>query len=398
MRILHFNEHLSWSGGVETYLLNVLPLLEARGIESHVAYAKGTPDLVRRAVLLPEIGRIGPAARKRAYQAAKRLLQEVAPDIIHVHRVYNVGVLRACVEYGRTIATSHDYMYLCPASTFFHRRTKTVCGRTAGIGCFATTIARHCMTPRPRFALDYYHRVRWIRRNHHRFAAVICPSESVRERYQRAGFSLTRLHTIPYFCPLAPLERPRKRPKTPTLLFVGRMRPVKGYDVLVRALGELEGVHGLFVGDADEATQEKIRNLAAEAGCLQRIEIHPWADRAHIRDVYERATVFVFPSIWPETLGIVGLEAMACGVPVIASDIGGVRQWLEHGTNGLVVPPKNPQAIAEAVRRMLGDEELFDSMETAALETIRKRFLPEQHIGTLTALYETVTLPAAPQQ
>ena len=64
-----------------------------------------------------------------------------------------------------------------------------------------------------------------------------------------------------------------------------------------------------------------------------------------------QSNVLVFPSVWAETLGIVGLEALAHGVPVVASDVGGVREWLDDEKTGFLVPPKSPQAIASAIQQ-----------------------------------------------
>lgn len=398
MRVVHINEHLSWSGGVETYLLNLLPRLAEEGIEPHLVYAKGDASLLHSVATTasPEVAQFTPQAEQTGYAKTRQLLAEVAPDVVHIHRVFNLGVIRACLESVPTVLTSHDYTYLCPAGSFFHRRSKTICSKAAGLGCFLTTAFRHCLTPRPRIALAYYRRVSSVRHWRDSFQAVICPSDSVRERFLQTGFAPAKVRTIPYFCPLEAAQRPRPRPAKPTVLFVGRMRPIKGFDVFVQAIGLLgDAVHGLMVGDAGTETQRRIRSLAAAAGCGARLELRPWAAREEIRSLYEAATVFAFPSICPETLGIVGLEAMACGVPVVASDVGGVRQWLEDGRNGYLVPPKDPHALADAIRRMLSGEQRLGAMELAAIDTVRQRFLPEHHIAALLDVYGGASRPVA---
>lgn len=387
MRIVHFNEHLNWTGGVETYLLHLLPALESQGMTNTYVFARGDNNLLPRTVQLPEICQIGRHAEHNGYKKTLAILEDLRPEIIHIHRIYNLGVIQACLDFGPTVVTCHDYLYLCPAGSFFHRRTRTVCQRKAGLGCFAVTLLRHCMTLRPVYAPAYLRRVQQFRTWGDRFALVLCPSDSVRDRLLGLGFPSSRTVTLPYFCPIQPRPTPRPLPEEPCILFMGRIRPIKGFDVFIRALGFVPNVRGIIVGDANDETRKVIFKIAQQAGCEHRLEIRPWAARDEIPSLFEQATLFAFPSIWPETLGIVGLEAMAHGVPVVASDIGGVRQWLRHGINGLLVEPNDATALAAAIRELLVSPTRLMEMGRAAIETIRTSFLIEDHIARLLALY-----------
>lgn len=388
MRVLHLNEHLDWVGGVETYLLHLLPALELQGVTCWYAYARGYHDLGKNAIHLPELSQFGRHAEESAYAKVRALIGDLKPDLVHIHRVYNLGAVEACLELRPTVVTCHDYLYLCPAGSFFHRWTQTICNRQAGLGCFAVTALRHCMTLRPRYALAYFRRVETFVRWKDRFAVVLCPSDSVRQRLLDYGFGAERTCTLPYFCPLEPLNEPRPLPDHPTILFLGRVRPIKGYDVFIRALGLLPGVRGILVGDITNGTAEKVSCLAKETGCGERLEIRPWARRDQVPDLFAETSVFTFPSIWPETLGIVGLEAMACGVPVAASDVGGVRQWLRDEENGLLVRPKDPGALAAAIDQMLVSHERLLAMGRSGIATVRDGFLPSQHVERLLAIYQ----------
>jgi glycosyltransferase involved in cell wall biosynthesis len=96
----------------------------------------------------------------------------------------------------------------------------------------------------------------------------------------------------------------------------------------------------------------------------------------------------VFPSLWPETLGIVGIEALSRGVPVVASDLGGVREWCVDGETGVVVPPKDPEAISRAVQRLLDDPEQLAAMGRRGIELIHAKFRPQVHVDQLLGHYE----------
>ena len=223
---------------------------------------------------------------------------------------------------------------------------------------------------------------------------MICPSRGAAERYLQSGFEPERVQVIPYFCPLPPTETPRPLPAQPTMTFLGRATATKGWAYFIQALGMLpEGVRGLMIGSFDEAARSQAMQMAERAGCASRLRLEPWVAREDIHTIYERTSVLVFPSIWPETLGIVGIEAMAMGVPVVASGIGGVREWLVDGETGRLAAPKSAGDLADGVRELVGAEQ-NRRYGTAGQRLIRDKFLPEKHLSKLLQTYEKVQAEA----
>ena len=391
MKIAHVNEHLARKGGVETYLLNVLPRLLEESIEPIVLYGSGDPELWPASRQVAAIGHTGFRSDSEGYKEMTVALQEEAPDIIHLHGIQNIGVIKACLDFGPTIMTTHDYRLVCPASTYFYKRTQEVCKKQCGPGCFTTTLTKHCMTPRPSFAAYYYRRSRWVMANQSRFKHLITPCADASERYQRAGFSADRISKIPYFCPATPLSEPRAAPGKTTITYVGRLAQNKGHEQFIAALGLLpENVHGQMVGNFTESSRESTMRMAADAGCDNRIELHSWSTHDEIMRLLDRTTALIFPSLWPETLGIVGLEAFSRGVPVVASRIGGVPEWLNDGVNGYMVEPGSAEQIAENVLKLISEPDRLASFGEAALRTINEKFLPARHVLNLMNVYKSV--------
>jgi glycosyltransferase involved in cell wall biosynthesis len=95
-------------------------------------------------------------------------------------------------------------------------------------------------------------------------------------------------------------------------------------------------------------------------------------EREQLPAEYRAADVMVFPSTWPEPFGLVPIEAMACGVPVVATGVGGSAEFLVHGENCLLVEPGDPVALAAAVRRLAGDPALRRTLVAHGLETARE--------------------------
>jgi glycosyltransferase involved in cell wall biosynthesis len=391
MKILHLNDHLSWSGGIETYLLALVPELQSLGHDQVVGFATGDGSLVSCNRHLPYLSGADRKARREGYRKTAELIAAEQPDVVHVHNIHNTGALEACLAAVPTILHGHDYRYLCPASSFYYRSTETICQRTCGPMCFAATVRGRCMSLRPPYAWRYYHRVRFVAARARSFAMAIANSRYMGDRFEQAGFSPDRVSVLPYFCPIEPPDRTRPLPDRPTMLFIGRVRPNKGYRYFVEALGRLpHDVQGIMVGDSSAETSASIHRLAAKCGCSDRLILRPWASREAIHDVYRAATVAVVPSVWAEPLGIVGLEALACGVPVVASDVGGVREWLIEGETGRLVPVKDAAAIARAVSEILALPDQGRHLGERGQALIRSRFSRRAHLAELVDLYQSV--------
>ena len=389
MKVLHVNENLSLDGGVETYLFSLIPHLDQREISSVVAYGRGDPEVYGPAHRVPEIAKAGFQHQRAARRHMRSTLETVQPDLVHIHNIQNVGVVKACLDHGPTVLTTHDHRWACPANTFYHRRTREVCDRTCGLGCFTTTLTKHCLTPRPQFALYFYYRVKWGLRNADRFAHIISPSRATKKRHVDGGMPAENITPLPYFCSLEPRTAPRSLPDPPVITYIGRVAGNKGCEFFVEALGLLpDSVQGRVVGAAAEDDKATVRNWADEHGCADRLTVEGWADRAEIPEILDRTSVLVFPSLCVETLGIVGLEALSRGVPVVASDVGGVREWCHDGETGFVVPPKDAAAIADRTQRLLTDYERLRAFGRRGLKVIRNRFTPERHVDRLLNIYE----------
>ena len=171
------------------------------------------------------------------------------------------------------------------------------------------------------------------------------------------------------------------------LLTAGRLEPQKGTEELVRALRHL--VHlgtsatALLAGAASAAERARLERLARELGVDGRLRI--LGRRNDLADLMRAADLLVHPS-WYEAAPRVILEAMASGLPVIATAVGGVPEILAGC--GLLVPPRAPEALAEAVARMAGDRFTRTRLAARARQRYEQLYTPERHLQAVTAVYE----------
>lgn len=159
----------------------------------------------------------------------------------------------------------------------------------------------------------------------------------------------------------------------PLLLFVGRIQPLKGVDVAVEALAELgiDDAKLVIVGGSSglEGDDEvrKIEKLIADRGLVERVTMVPPQPHHVLSTYYRAADVCLVPSR-SESFGLVALEAAACGTPVVAADVGGLRTLIEEGRTGYRITGRDPRDYAAATRRILDSPLLADELSRQAAE------------------------------
>ncbi|HQX17982.1 MAG TPA: glycosyltransferase [Anaerolineales bacterium] len=169
------------------------------------------------------------------------------------------------------------------------------------------------------------------------------------------------------------------KPEDRMILFVGRIEPLKGVDTLLEAMSclqmkESRPVHLAIIGGDPAASPEdmnaemaRLKNLCEVLGLDQSVVFLGVRDQDKLSYYYSAAEVVVMPSHY-ESFGMVALEAMACGTPVIASEVGGLGYLVRDGETGFTIPDQEPEALCEKLSWLLNDKELHATMSKRAVE------------------------------
>ena len=163
----------------------------------------------------------------------------------------------------------------------------------------------------------------------------------------------------------------------PVLLFVGRIQPLKGADVAVRALAALPHTDATLLlvggpsGPQGEAELARLHGLVADLGLAGRVRFLPPRPHGELASYYRAANVCLVPSR-SESFGLVALEAAACGTPVVAAAVGGLRTLVAHGVSGYLVEGRDPQAYATYVTKLLDDPAMAAAMSVEATARARR--------------------------
>jgi len=174
----------------------------------------------------------------------------------------------------------------------------------------------------------------------------------------------------------------------PALLFAGRLRYYKGLDTLLRALPVLPGARLTVVGDGP--MREEWERLTDTLGLGDRVTFTGEVPDDDLPGYYHIADIFVLPAnARAEAFGTVLLEAMASGLPCITTEVGTGTSWVvQDGVTGLVVPPRDPQALAEAIRSLLDDPRRRAAMGRAGRTRVEAAFTLERMVARVQAVYE----------
>ena len=197
--------------------------------------------------------------------------------------------------------------------------------------------------------------------------AVVVPSPSAATVARDwAGVPGDRVVVIPNA--VDPADWPAAASST-DVAFLGRLDPIKDVPTLVAAMARLPDMNLHVYGDGPD--RPRIERSIADHHVADRVTLHGAVDRPQA--ALARAGVLVLPSL-AEGFGLVLIEAMAAGVPVVATDVPGVRDVVRDGVTGLLVPPGDPAALAAAVARLSADPTLRHRLTTAARADVRDRF------------------------
>lgn len=325
----------------------------------------------------------------RAFAAA---LRETEADVVHAqHSLSALGCLDRR-HAPRVAVTVRDHWPVCFWSTRVSRgRLCPACTLAGMTRCLEGRVElpaplSWAVVPYMRTDLGLKHAAL------SRAGAVLAVSEAVAAELREKG--LRRVEVVPNVVNGAEVNvLAAEAPSLPLperfLLFVGKLEDNKGARLLVPALrAAATGLPLVVLGEG--ALAKDLRFEAAAAGVP--LQMRGWAEREDVLRAMRRATALVFPSLWPEPLSRVLLEALALGTPIAAMDTGGTREILT-GESGLVV--SDAQGLGEAVGRLARDEALRSRTREAALERARA-FAPETLLPRYEAVYRRLAGEGAP--
>lgn len=228
---------------------------------------------------------------------------------------------------------------------------------------------------------------------------VVAISRAVKEQFP----SFAKVSVVPDGIALAPflkIKRPRLTEPVYKIGMVGRINALKGQSTFIKAaallLKEYPWLRFEIVGDTYRGQQkyrERLERLIEKLGIGARM--HCVGFRSHIAKVLTSFDLFVMPSE-SEGLGLAAIEALASGLPVVASRVGGLTELITDQENGLLVPPKDPNALAKALKTLIDHPVLRRKFSEQGRVTVRERFSNQRMVREHLDLYQEVVTEKSP--
>jgi glycosyltransferase involved in cell wall biosynthesis len=404
MRILVVNKFFWPKGGSERVMFDLLAGYEAAGHDTvHFSMRSSRnreSPWAHRFVSEVAWDERGPGARLRAAArvvwsreaaaALRALVREARPDVAHLHNFHHqlspsiVDALRE--ESVPCVHTLHDYKVICPNYLLYTEGR--VCERCRG-GRFHHAVLHRCVRDEvgPSLVAAIEMTVQRLRGTLRRgIRTFVSPSTFLARKLEEFGWPADRVRVVPNGVDpsrFAVADRPGSG-----FLYAGRLSREKGLGTLFAAVDRASGVRLAVAGEGP--AEEELRRSASA-----RIELAGHLERKELLARLRGARALVLPSEWYENAPLAALEALASGVPVVASRIGGNPEIVRDGETGLLFEPGDAEGLAERLRRLEADPQLAQRLGRRGREIVEREYSLSTQVSRMLGILEEVASSAS---
>ena len=297
----------------------------------------------------------------------RELIERFAPQVVHFHHFFLVGieallVARRAAPEARIILTLHEYLAICHHHGLMIKRPNhELCYKASPKDC-------HRCFPEKSPA-DFFMRELYIKRAFAVVDTFVAPSHFLKQRYVDWGLEADDIVVIenglPLVATLPPAAEVSRKHPVIQLAYIGQINRFKGLDVLLEALLLLDedarkqfalNIHGVNLEEQPEAFRDKVSDALEELSHCAFL--HGGYENQQLPQLLAHTDWVVVPSIWWENSPLVIQEAFRSRVPVIASDIGGMAEKVQHNVNGLLFMAGKPLALSRLLYRLIDEPDL----------------------------------------
>jgi glycosyltransferase involved in cell wall biosynthesis len=390
MRLLFVHDRFGALAGAEVNVLLTARELQRRG--HHVALVHGPStgkDEAGWQNTFPWRLAIDPAD---SAAAVKKAIETFSPDIVFVHKMADLDVLETLANSDTPVVRMvHDHDLYCMRGYKYHYFSRQICTRAASPFCIfpcGASVARDPNSPIPFRWVGYTDKRREIDLNR-RFKRMIVATDYMRDELLKNGFTPENIEIHAPVPALPDVVSRSSLDERNRIVYSGQIVRGKGVDVLLEALALVTvPFECVILGDGNH--RPYCERLTRTLGLGDRVRFAGFVPYEKIQEYYREASLAVMSSVWPEPFGAVGLEAMCHGLPVVAFDAGGIREWLIDGVTGYLAPWMDRVRYAGCVDLLLKDKQLAREMGGRGRHWVEQRFNFENYIDGLEDMFARV--------
>jgi len=390
------HESIEPGGGAEILFLDHIKLLKKKGlVVNSLTFNRekkqGHPDyMIKESNIL--LIRIFDKVlfNFRAYFKIKKIVRDFSPDLVHIfhNNLYPLPVLLAIPQNIPIIQSVNDYQLVCASVWGVYRDT----GKECNCGFSLASVKNKCI-PLYRYLIFFLKNKFSRALTKKRVALFLVSHSQLKRRMEKQGFSNIRI--IPHF--FQPLNRRGSLKESlrnnKILLFIGKLSMEKGCHILIDALkivnNKIPDIKLIIVGDGPEKIN--LVNQVFLLGLQKKIDFRGILKRQQLPRLYIASLGLIVPSIWMENSGLVLIEAMYFGKPIIGSNIGGIPDLIKNNNNGLLFTPRSRIDLAKKILTLVMDEKKRKKMNKLSKQYYIK-YSPEVYFDNLISFYKDVIL------
>ncbi|MGH7790789.1 MAG: glycosyltransferase family 4 protein [Thermodesulfobacteriota bacterium] len=383
------NDYGTPTGGAEINILMLRDALRNRGHDARIFASSARHGNVENLADYKCFGTTSgfrtllQTANPWAFFQLRRLLAEFRPDVVHV-QIFLTQLSPLILPLLRGIPSLYHVVWYRPVCPLGTKRLPNGanCEVRAGVACYKNK----CLPIRDWLPIMFQMKL-W-RNQKKAFNLVIANSEEVKRRLVAEG--IEPVEVVQHGIPVRTLSSPPSTP--PTIAFAGRLVREKGIDVLLNAFAnvvkQIPWAKLLIAGDGPERGSLTI--LISSLGLSHNVIMLGHRSRQELERLFDGAWVQAVPSLWAEPFGLVAVEAMMRGTPVIASRSGGLVDIVQDGKTGFLIPPGNVDLLTEALLKLLSNRELAEKMGRAGHDVAIAQFSEATFVDKIIHLYESI--------
>jgi glycosyltransferase involved in cell wall biosynthesis len=385
MKVLQINGYFEHKGGTEASMLELAAALKERGHQVGFIYHHRTKNTLSSSQFpsyhIPVLeAQVWPKARWLAKLV--RIMKEEKVEVVILQNVFNLWTVALLSRLVPTVRFVRSHEMYC-----------------MGLNRMAKGFLEECVTPHsytcirncrqdllyPLRVVLYLYRKAEMRVNRG-LERLLVTSRYMRQNLLSNGFLAEKVEVVPPFLNFQVTGPPPSSSRI--ALFVGRLEKIKGTELLPEIARLLpHGAKLMVVGDGE--FKDELQQAVVAGDLKEKLLLRGRLNGEELLRAYADAQVVIVPSMWQEPFGRVGIEALAMGRPVVAFDVGGVRDWLTHGETGFLVPRGDVQKMAELASLLLENDDLASKMGRKGLERARTLFDREQTVSRLEQILTT---------
>lgn len=368
MKILFVNTKRGFFGGVERYVHDTALMLREAGhttlglFESSPGQIGSFNQAFNESLVLDEGNEV---------EICEQLKSE-GVKLAWIHKITNQSLLKSLLSNFQTMCTVHDHDYYCIRKHKYFPVVRSNCHLAlSSVYCpiCSGLVEKHSDGRLGYWPIDADRRIATLD------LVKQCDKLLVMSEFMRGNLILNKFDESKIFkvYPVMPEvdAGPSPQNEVPAVLYVGQVIRGKGVDLLIKSMSRIRIDFRLkIVGKGND--EGYVRKLIKRHRLGDKIEIVGWSD--DVGRYYRQCDVVVVPSRWQEPFGLVGVEAMAHGKPVVGFNVGGIGEWLEDGVNGYLVPARDTKLFGARVAQLLENRRVCAELGANGADIVKEKF------------------------